>query len=185
MRIESLNAHEILMNELPTWFKPVFEYIELMEIYGAQLDTVGQNEEQIYNNLFIQTADLQTIIVWEKLFGITVRYGDTLEFRRQRVIQKFIQTVPYTIWDLRDRLTALYGDDYTLNVDPVACTFKIVVTSDRYGAIDLLYDLIWDVVPAHLKVIANQQTTSYAVSNQYIGAFLTRTFVQTIAPGGN
>lgn len=185
MRIEKLNAHEILMNELPTWFKPVFEYIELMEVYGAQLDTIGQNEEAIYNNFFIQTADEDTISDWEKIFGIAVRYGDTLEFRRERIIQKFIQTVPYTIWDFRDRLTALFGNDYSLTVDPVALTLKIVVTSDRYGAIDLLYDLIWDVVPAHLRVISNQQTTSYAVSDHYIGAFLAHTFVQTIAPGGN
>lgn len=173
------------MNQLPTWFKPVLEYIALMEAYGVSLDDMYQDEQGIYYNLFIQTADEATIASWEKLFGITLRYGDTLDFRRQRVLQKFNQIIPYTIWHLRDRLTALYGDEYTLTVDPVACTFSIVVTSDRYGAIDLLYDLIWDVVPAHLSIRANQQTTSYATSNQYVAAFMTDTLVQTISTGGN
>lgn len=173
------------MNQLPTWFKPVLEYIALMEAYGVSLDKINLNEQAIYNNLFIQTADEATITAWEKLFKITLRYGDTLDFRRQRLLQKFNQIVPYTIWHLRDRLNELYGNEYTMTVDPVACTIRILVTSDRYGAIDLLYDLIWDVVPVHLKLTANQQTTNYITSNKHIGAFMAKTFVQTVAPEGN
>lgn len=185
MRFDNLHAHDALMNQLPTWFRPVLEYTALMEAYGVALDGLNEQGQAIYYNQFIQTADADTLAVWEKLFGITLRYGDTLDFRRQRLLQKFNQIVPYTVWHLRDRLTALYGDEYTLTVDPVACTISILVTSDRYGAIDLLYDLIWDVVPAHLKVTANQQTTSYATSEQYIAAFMTDAFVQTISTGGN
>ena len=186
MNFNNTEASDVLMEQLPTWFKPVLEYIELMQSFGIQLDNLNQQGQQIYNNQFIQTADLATIQTWEKLFGITVRYGDTLEFRRARLIQKFSQIVPYTYWDLQDRLTDLYGEDgYTLEVNPVECWIKIFVTSDRYGAIDLLYDLIWDVVPAHLRIYANQEVTNYSVSNANIGAFLCNTFIQNIGTGGN
>lgn len=173
------------MNQLPTWFKPVLEYIALMEAYGVSLDQMNAQGQRIYANLFIQTADSETLTEWERLFGITAKYGDTLDFRRQRLLQKFNQIVPYTIWHFRERLTYLFGDDYELTVDPVACTMKIFVTSDRYGAIDLLYDLIWDVVPAHIAVRANQETTSYSIGNKHIGAFVTGTLSQTISPEGN
>ena len=185
MRFDTESAQSVLMQQLPTWFKPVLEYIELMKAYGGSLDGLNENEQAIYKNLFIQTADLATIAMWEKLFKITIRYGDTLEFRRARLIQKFSQIVPYTYFDLRDRLTALYGEDYTLEVDSENCKIKILITSDRYGAVDLLYDLIWDVVPAHLKVIANQEVNNYCVSTAYIGAVVSNTFVQTIPIGGN
>ena len=180
MRFDITPAQDELMEQLPTWFKPVLEYIDLMRVYGAQLDTLNQDAKSIYLNQFVQTADLPTIRAWEKLFGITVRYGDTLEFRRSRLIQKFSQIVPYTYWHLRDRLTDLFGDDYTLTVDPVACTIRIYVTSDRYGAIDLLYDLIWDVVPAHLQVYANQEVSNYVPNNAYVGGIVSTTYVQTI-----
>jgi hypothetical protein len=186
MRFDNTDAKDVLMEQLPTWFKPVLEYIELMQSFGVQLNTLNEQGQQIYNNQFIQTADLATIQMWERLFGITVRYGDTLEFRRARLIQKFSQIVPYTYWDLKDRLTALYGEDgYTLEVDPEECWIKIFVTSDRYGAIDLLYDLIWDIVPAHLKIYANQEVQNYLISNANVGAVISNTFVQNIGTGGN
>lgn len=168
------------MNQLPTWFKPVLEYIELMQAYGFTLDGINSIAQQIYNNLFIQTADSATITRWEDYFGLVVSYGDTLDYRRQRVLQKFEQTVPYTIWHLRAKLTELYGDEYSLTVDPVACSIRIIVTSNRYGAIDLLYDLIWAVVPAHLAIIANQQVTNNISGGKYVGGIMTRCFVQTI-----
>lgn len=186
MRFNNADAKDVLMEQLPTWFKPVLEYVALMQAFGGQLNLVNTSSQQIYYNQFIQTADLATIRTWEKLFNITVRYGDTLEFRRTRLIQKFSQIVPYTYWDLRDRLTALYGEDgYTLEVNSEECWIKIFVTSDRYGAIDLLYDLIWDVVPAHLRIYANQEVQNYLISNANVGAVISNTFVQNIGTGGN
>lgn len=176
------SAEEVLLEQTPDWFKPVKEYQELMKAYGVELDKLSIDCLKIYENLFIQTCDEKTLRYWEKLFGITIRYGDTIDFRRQRLIQLFAQIVPYTVFDLRDRLTDLYGNDWEMTVDPVTCQITIKVTSDRYGAVDLLYDLIWSIVPAHLQVIANQETRTYIESNANIGAFCATTYVQTIAP---
>ena len=180
MRFDDTPASETLMQQLPTWFKPVLEYIELMKAFGVSLDSLNENSKNIYYNQYIQTADLSTIKTWEKLFGITVRYGDTIEFRRARLLQKFSQIVPYTYWDLKAKLTELFGNGYTLSVNSQACTITIIVTSDRYGAIDLLYDLIWDVVPAHLRVNANQQITNLSQSILGVGAVCLSTRINNI-----
>ena len=168
------------MNQLPTWFKPVLEYIELMKAHGYPLDSINSIAEQIYKNFFIQTADEATIAQWEDYFGITLGFGDTLDFRRQRVLQKFEQEIPYTEWNLRARLTALFGNDYSLTITPSTNTLRVIVTSNRYGAIDLLYDLIWAVVPAHMTVVANQIVTNNISGGTYVGGIMTRCFIQTI-----
>lgn len=184
MRFDS-NVHEILMNQLPTWFKPVLEYIELMNIHGAEMDSIEGFMEQIYNNFFIQTADEATIAQWENYFGIIVNFGDTLEFRRERILQKFDQTIPYTIFHLRKKMTELFGEDgYTLTVNSAANELRVFITSNRYGAVDLLYDLIWAVVPAHLRVYANQFVSNTIPSNKYVGGILSRTFIQKIGVQG-
>jgi hypothetical protein len=72
-----------------------------------------------------------------------------------------------------------------MTVNPQQCTITIVVTSDRYGAIDLLYGLIWDVVPVHLEINANQQITNTSKTTQEIGAFCLNTLVNNIGVGGN
>lgn len=183
--LRSWNAHEILMKQLPYWFKPVLEYIELMELYGWQLDMIDTAAMELYENQFIQTADEELVAIWEGVFGFIVKPSDTLEYRRERLMQKFLSILPYTYWDLRDRLRELYDDDFELRCEPENNAIFITVTSDRYGAVELLYELVWDVVPVHLIIAMNQETEDFIHSTHYIGAFTTRCFVQTIPPGGN
>lgn len=178
-------VHEVLMKQLPGWFKPVLEYIAIMQGYAAELSRYEGDAEKIGKNFFLQTCDLETIRYWERLLRLSVRYGDTEDFRRERIIQKLSRIAPYTVRHLKDRLTDLFGTDYTLEVNPASCRIKIFVTSDRYGAVDLLYDVINDLVPAHLYVYANQEVSNYIASDHYTGCRMTRTFEQTIAPGGN
>lgn len=175
-----MKANEILMQQLPDYFKPVLEYIELMKAYGFSLDKVEALSESLYNNMFIQTCDAETIKYWETLFKLSVRYGETLDYRRERLMQKFNQILPYTIGSFKARLTELFGEDYELSVDSKTCTMRIKVTSGRNGAIDLLYDLVLDMVPAHLKVVANQQVTNYAANTTYVGSFTMNSLIQTI-----
>lgn len=178
-------VHEILMDQLPRWFKPVLEYIEIMRAGGGELAEFDAIAERIRANTHIQTADSETLRYWERLLGISAAAGATLEYRRERVLMRINQTVPFTVWHLRDRLRELFGEDYSLEVNPAECWIKIFVTSDRYGAISLLHDLIYSYVPAHLYVYSNQQVSNVTSSDAYYAARMSRTFEQTIPTGGN
>lgn len=178
-------VHEVLMDQLPNWFKPVLEYIAIMHGSAIELARLDEDAEQIRLNDHIQTADASTLRYWERFLGIASSAGDTLEYRRERVLMRINQTVPYTVWHLRDRLRELYGEDYTLEVNPAECWIRIIVTSDRYGAISLLHDLIYSYVPAHLYVYSNQQVSNVTSSDAYYAARMSRTFEQTIPTGGN
>jgi hypothetical protein len=178
-------VHEILMDQLPNWFRPVLEYIAIMRGGSAELGCYDETAEQIRLNDHIQTADTDTLRYWERLLGIASSVGDTTEYRRQRILMRINQTVPYTVWHLRDQLRELFGEDYSLEVNPAECWIRIIVTSDRYGAISLLHDLIYSYVPAHLYVYSNQQVSNVTSSNAYYAARMSRTFEQTIPTGGN
>ena len=178
-------VHEVLMDQLPGWFKPVLEYIAIMHGGAVELARLDEDAEQIRLNDHIQTADTSTLRYWERFLGIASSAGDTLEYRRERVLMRINQTVPFTVWHLRDRLRELFGEDYTLEVNPAECWIRIIVTSDRYGAISLLHDLIYSYVPAHLYVYSNQQVSNVTSSDAYYAARISRTFEQTIPTGGN
>lgn len=178
-------VHKILMDQLPDWFKPVLEYIAIMYGGSVELARLDEDAEQIRLNDHIQTADASTLRYWERFLGIASSAGDTLAYRRQRILMRINQTVPYTIRHLRDRLRELFGEDYSLEVNPAECWIRIIVTSDRYGAISLLHDLIYSYVPAHLYVYSNQQVSNVTGSDAYYAARMSRTFEQTIPTGGN
>lgn len=177
-----VNSYNVLYHQLPDYFRPIIEFTEILKAHGYALDAFDASLTQIAANNYIQTADEDTISDWEEKMGITYRFGDDLDYRRQRVLQKFNTVVPFSIDFLKDRLTELYGEDgYTLEVSSKNLTLKVDVSSDRYGAIDLLYDLLWDVVPAHVKIIANQETTNnIGGSRMYAAGFVTNTYIQTI-----
>ena len=153
------NAENELKEQLPFYFRPIVEYGEILKVQGHVLDQLEDNMAKVSANNYISSCDEATIAYYERLLGIVYRFGDALDYRRTRVLQKYNTIVPFSIGFLRDKLTELYGKDgYEMEVDSAACKLKIKVTSDRYGAIDLLYDLLWDVVPAHIQILANQQT---------------------------
>ena len=138
---------------------------------------------KIQANYFVETADAGTLKYWEDLMNIPQRAGDTLEFRRARIMLRLNQRPPITVWDLRDKLTELFGTEYALEVNPEQNTAKITVTSDRYGAVDLLYDVINEIMPTHLAIIANQEVNNTINSNNYAAMLIARTLEQTV--GGN
>ena len=111
-------AHEILMEQLPDWFKPVLEYIAIMQAYAVELSGVEAAAAKIQANYFVETADSDTLKYWEDLMNIPQRAGDTLEFRRTRIMLRLNQRPPITVWDLHDKLTELFGTEYALEVNP-------------------------------------------------------------------
>lgn len=171
-----MSSYDVLYNQLPDYFRLIIEFQAILKAHGYALDDLDATAIQIAANNYIPTCDADTLTYWERLLDISYQVGDTLEYRRDRVLQKFNTIVPFSIGFLNDRLTGLFGTDgYTLLIDYPAQTLTIEITSDRYGAVNLLYDLLWDIVPAHLQVIANQETTNnIGGSRLYIaGAMLT------------
>lgn len=174
----------ILSEQLPDYFKPVREMQWIMEAQGYAFNSMESKMEQVSANHYISTCDAETIEYYENLFGITYQFGETLEYRRSRILNKLNLAVPFSIGFLDAKLQELYGSEYSIQADSKNCTITIKVTSDRYGAVDLLYDLLWDIIPAHLQIVANQETTSYSKGARiYTSGMTARTFVQTI--GGN
>ena len=177
-------AEENLKGQLPEYFRPVIEFGEILKAHGYSLNKLDETSEKVKDNNYIATCDEETIAYYEKLLGITYRFGDDLEYRRARVLQKYNTIAPFPIRFLQDKLTELYGEDgYEISVDSAACKIKIKVSSDRYGAIDLLYNLLWDVVPAHIQITENQQVANYVSSSIYVGGAVSRTMIQTITNG--
>ena len=177
------NAEQVLVAQLPYYFRPVLEFQSIMAAHGWALDQLDSLVSRIWKNNYITTCDEQTVAFWEGILGLTYNAGDTLDFRKERILQQMSVNIPFSIGYLKARLNVLYGEDgYELSVNSKACTLTIKVTSDRYGAVDLLYDLLWDVVPAHMEIIANQEATDIIESTFFVGIVMRSAKVQIIRP---
>lgn len=184
VKLTQEQAQALLMSKLPGWFKPVVEYGAIEKAHAVPVAGLSSDADAIQHNFFVQTADEETIRRIERMLGISAQPSDTLEYRRQRILTATQQTSPFTEWHLRERLTELFGDEYTLTVDAENCTISIYTSSARYGAVELLDELIAATVPAHLYVESNQEVVRYANSNQYVAASVDHTVVHDIQLSG-
>lgn len=176
------NSYDALYKQLPDYFKPIVEFLEILKAHGYALDGLDANAAQVAANNYIQTADAATIAWWENVLGLTYSFGDTLDFRRQRILQQFNISTPFSIGYLKDQLDGLYGPDgYEMEEDSQNLTLTIKVTSGIYGATQLLYPFILEIMPAHIQLIANQEVTNnVGGSRLYSSGMVSSSFIQTI-----
>lgn len=176
------NSYDTLYKQLPDYFKPIVEFLEILKAHGYALDGLDTNAAQVAANNYIQTADAATIAWWESVLGITYSFGDTIEFRRQRILQQFNISTPFSIGFLKDQLNSLYGPDgYEMEEDSQNLTLTIKITSGIYGAVQLLYPFILEIMPAHVQLIANQEVTNNVGGGRlYSSGLVSSAFIQTI-----
>ena len=140
-----------LVEMLPQFFQNILEYPEIMKAWAKGLDMAGANSQQVWNNLYVQTCDSDTLAQYEAYLGINPSPGDSLSVRRARVMSRLMASVPYSERKIRALLDEMYGvGNYTLTVDPVQCEaeMRIHVTIDQ-GV--LLFCALWfEMAPAHM-----------------------------------
>lgn len=139
-----------LLVMLPEFFKRVKEYPEIMEAYAYALSQADNNIRALWNNFYIQTCDEKTLSIYERLLGIIPSPSESLDSRRIVVLNKYSLIVPFSIGFLKSRLDAIYGD-YDIEVDPVALTLKVTLNGQGWDVIDTVFDLIFDICPAHVE----------------------------------
>ena len=81
---------------LPAFFQKLKEFPEIMKAWGKALDDGETNIQKIFDNLFVQTCDAETIATYEELFWIVPQPGDTLEARRNRILNRLSMVVPFS-----------------------------------------------------------------------------------------
>ena len=156
-----MSAYDVLMENLPDYFKLVLEFIQIMRAHGYALDQLDGDIQNVYNNFYIQTCDVTTLAYYEGLLDIVPSAGDTVEYRRQRVMQQLSLIPQFDINWLITKLNGLYGmDGYTLEVDSKKCTVDIDISSGISNALRIFYDFIWDVLPAHMELSSRQNVTT-------------------------
>ena len=166
---------------LPEFFRRLKEYPEIMKAYSAALNEAEGNTYHVLNNMFVQTCDAETIAMYEELFNITPQPGDTLEARRNRVLNRLSMVVPFTERFLRSRLDEMYGaGNYTLTVDATTETATMEIHQFISQGIELFLDLWYSCAPAHVAIDAHEDIVTEINNPLFVGGILNQTIITNI-----
>lgn len=94
----------------PKIYKDVLEMDELLDTENELFKFVFSEQERAVNNQYIQTADEDGIKVYESMLHIIADpVNETLDFRRQRVMNRLSMSPPFTTIFLRQKLDEILG----------------------------------------------------------------------------
>lgn len=160
-----------LLSMIPRFFQETLEFPEIMKAWEKGLGDFEGNIKGVWDNQYIQTCDEDTLSLYEKILGIIPSGDETLEYRRQIVLNKYSMTVPFSEGFLRSRLTEMFGENgYDLTINSQTSTAVLIVKTSVPSGLDLAYNLWLGIAPAHVELQAHEEGVSNIDGHEYFGA---------------
>lgn len=146
----------------PLVVSEILEYKKIAEAENPEINTVWANHERVLANQFVETLTEEGCARWEKILNITPMGTDTLADRRFRILGRINADLPFTITQLKNMLSTLCGDGYTVELQNTQYKLIVKLALSVKRQYDEVSKLLENVVPANLIVAID------ILWNQYI-----------------
>lgn len=142
--------------------RELHEFKEIAKAEEPEIIALLMAVDKTLANMYIQTADEDGVARFENLLSIYPSKEDSLDTRRFRVQTKWNDQLPYTERELRNRLTALCGEDgYVLAISYNEYTVDVAVALTNKEALPLVQELLAQIVPCNMAVTARLLYNTY------------------------
>ena len=139
-----------LMEVLPSYFRPILEFQEIMKTEGKAAEEVERTADRLSDNCFIQTCDEATLAYYERLLQISI-IGATLEERRRILLLQWNMESLYTLPKLKEFLASAVGkENYEIKCFYNEYLVKIWISDQTAAMLGTLYNTIFRMIPAHI-----------------------------------
>lgn len=144
-----------LLRYLPDWFRRILDFQEICKTESAQMEALAAAINAVADNFFFQTMDEGAVSTWEKIFGIVPNpQTETLDFRRQRVLNRVSMQPPFTLGFLYQKLDQIIGKGkYEIHVDYPNYTLYILSSAENQSYATEVSYTVGRIKPAHIVFI--------------------------------
>ena len=144
-----------LLRYLPPWFRRILDFQEICKTESAQMEALAAAINAVADNFFYQTMDERAVSTWEKIFGIVPNpQTETLDFRRQRVLNRVSMQPPFTLGFLYQKLDQIIGKGkYEIHVDYPNYTLYILSSAENQSYATEVSYTVGRIKPAHIVFI--------------------------------
>jgi hypothetical protein len=171
-----------LKNYLPNIYKDVLETDELMSTEDLLFQDLNSETEKVRNNQFVLTSDIDGIEQYEKMLNIIANpQSDSIQFRRERIINRLSTALPYTLRYLKQRLNSLLGvDNYDLELIYDDYVFHLVTYIGEIGKLDELLRTLFAIVPVNLQQTIENKIIEEGSAKLFIGQALETSMIYNL-----
>lgn len=144
--------HRELISYLPPKLRDKVIYKEVCNAEENEFKLLFSNIDYMANDIFISDLTLEGIKRWEKDLKITHLGTDTLEDRRFRILNRFLNKLPYTMRTLEKTLDTLVGKDgYKKEYNQETFTLTIKINLTAKNQLEEVKRTLYYMVPANIQ----------------------------------
>lgn len=149
----------------PHIYKGFKEYEEIVRVSDELLDNLEEVIEDLKDDQFIVSATERGIQQYETMLGIVANHStETIEFRRQRLINRLSTMPPFTIKFLRNKLNEILGEGkYNAYIDYSNYTLYVESAAENQVWFNEVMITMTNIKPANM-VFINKPLISAALS---------------------
>lgn len=168
--MNNLELDYLPCEQLPPWYREVLDYQQMWQTIGAQFALLAEEINRVADNFFLQTMDLETVQMWEGIFRIAANPAtESLQFRRDRIINRISMRPPFTLRFLYQKLDELIGPGlWSVTVDYPNYALYIESNVDGQGYSQELIYTINHIKPAHITFINSPVAMSGIVLSERV-----------------
>lgn len=134
------------------WPRCLQELVEFQQIANAEqpeFENALDDVRTAADDFFLSTLSEYGCQRWEAIMGLSAAAGDTLEARRERILIKYLDQLPYTYRSLLKYLKTV-SDDFTVTLNNQAYDLFIRIRLEGYSQRDALAATLGQMIPANL-----------------------------------
>lgn len=141
---------------LPPWYREVLDYQALCQAEQPVFQDIKIQMQAVLDNFFPQTMDVSAVEQWESALRILADPTvESLEFRRQRIINRISTKPPFTLPFLYNKLDELVGKGmWSVSIDYPGYTIYIEHTAQSMNYTLELEWTINHIKPAHMAYVS-------------------------------
>ena len=168
--MNNLELEYLPCEQLPPWYREVLDYQQMCQTIGAQFALLAEEINRVADNFFLQTMDVETVQMWEGIFRIVANPAtESLQFRRDRIINRISMRPPFTLRFLYSKLDELIGPGlWNVTVDYPNYALYIESNVDGQGYSQELIYTINHIKPAHITFINSPVAMSGIVLSERV-----------------
>lgn len=159
-----------LLSYLPPLIQEYKEIKKITEAENPEFQLLWDADELVRNSIFILTATEQGLKRFEKLLGIYATPDDTIESRRNRVLTRWMDAIPYTYRYLIGVITVLTNGNFEIYPKFSEYALEIVTHISQIGAVDDLDYLLKTIMPCNIAVTSTNTLEWFISGNVWISS---------------
>lgn len=154
----------------PEWFRKILDFQALCQTEGEELRGMAEAMDQVRQNQYVQTMDEGATAEWESIFRIVANPAtESLEFRRDRVLNRLSMRPPFTLTYLYQRLDALFGPgNWEVEMDYPNATLYIEAAVEDQQYFSELSATMDIVKPCHIVYISRPRVSAVLLLSEEI-----------------